>query len=295
MTGPTLTVVDTLATEPPDRRRNLYRSDLADISLKGRVTADRFIEGTPAQICLPVVPVRREPDMAMARETEYLQGESVRVYDRANGWAWVQSQRDLYTGYIDERALAQDQPLPTHRVSVRSSHLYPAPDVKRFATSALSFGSRVTVVDRQNRWSRIADGQWIYSEHLMPVGTYESDAVSVAQRFLEAPYLWGGRSNQGLDCSAMVQFALEACGVPCPRDTDMQEREVGYPLSVSHADLQRGDLVFWPGHVGMMVNETHAIHANATDMAVRIWPLDRMEDHIRRVENLEIRSIRRLR
>ncbi|MEQ8441875.1 MAG: NlpC/P60 family protein [Alphaproteobacteria bacterium] len=279
----------------PDKRRFAVRADLCEIALKGRIDCPRFVEGDEARIARAVVPSRLEPDRLRPRDTEYLFGEPVRVFDIADGWAWVKSSRDGYVGYIDADALAYEAPEPTHRISAIRSHLYPAPELKRFVTEALSFGCVVTVVDQSGRWSQIADGQWIYSAHLTPISETDEDPTGVALRFLECPYLWGGRSSEGLDCSALVQFALTACGIDCPRDTDMQEAEVGIRIERNKDGLGRGDLVFWPGHVGIMLNGDDILHCNATDMSTRIWPLSSLEAHILKLEGHQVRSIKRVR
>lgn len=278
----------------PDQRLNAYRSDLAEVGLQDVVLADRYTAGEPGRIVLPIAPARLIPDRARPRDTEFLFGEPVTIFDRADGWAWIKSRRDGYVGYVDDDAVSQNVPEPTHRVNAIRSHLYPAPALKRFAQTALPFGSLVSVVDTTDRWAQIADGQWLYAAHLLPVEAAASDPVSVAMRFLEVPYLWGGRSSEGLDCSALIQFALEACGRPCPRDSDMQETVLGHSIQIDIASLQAGDLVFWPGHVGMMINETEILHANATDMATRVWTISTLRAHIIRQEGNDIRTIKRL-
>ncbi len=277
-----------------DRRLNAYRPDLAARSLEGRVDAARFVDGEPAHVVAPVLPVRPDPEADRPRDTEFLFGEAVTVYDTADGWSWVQSDRDGYVGYVDAAALSYSQPAPTHKVTAIRTHLYPAPELKRFAVSALPYGATVHVVDTNGRWSQIADGQWLYSAHLAPLDHRESDPVNVAERFLETPYLWGGRSSEGMDCSALIQFALTACGIPCPRDSDMQENQVGHLVDLDAGDFRRGDLAFWPGHVGILCAPDRILHCNATDMATRVWTLTDLRAHIRRVEGTELRTLRRL-
>lgn len=277
-----------------DRRLNAFREDLADAALRDTVQAKRYVDGTPARIGRPVVPVRSSPDPTRARDTEFLFGEPITVFEESDGWAWAQSRHDGYVGYIDADTVLTEAPEPTHRVTALRTHAYPAADLKRFAITALSIGSRVTVVDHEGAWYRIADGTWIPSAHVVPLGQGAGDPAAEALRFLEAPYLWGGRSSEGLDCSALIQFALDASGIPCPRDTDMQEKALGRFLDPMTSRLARGDLVFWPGHVGMMIDETRIVHTNATDMATRIWNLDTLTAHIERIEDNPIRAMKRL-
>lgn len=277
-----------------DRRLNAFRGDLADAALRDTVQATRYVDGTAARIGRPIVPVRPAPDPTRPRDTEFLFGEPITVFEQADGWAWAQSRHDGYVGYIDAESVLIDAPAPTHKVTALRTHTYPAADLKRFAITALSIGSRVTVVGHEGAWNRIADGTWMPSAHLAPLEAVAKDPAAEALRFLEAPYLWGGKSSEGLDCSALIQFALEACGIPCPRDTDMQETALGRFLDPSKSTLGRADLVFWPGHVGMMIDETRIVHTNATDMATRVWDLDTLAAHIEQIEDNPIRTLKRL-
>lgn len=254
----------------------------------------RFVDGESASVVQAVLPVRPSPEAARPRDTEFLFGETVKVFETRGGWAWVQSSVDGYVGYVDASALSYSEPVPTHKVTAIRTHLYPAPELKRFAVAALSFGALVHVVETNGPWAQIADGQWLYAAHLAACDHREIDPVAVAERFLETPYLWGGRSSEGMDCSALIQFALTACGIDCPRDSDMQEKQVGAAIDFETAALQRGDLAFWPGHVGLLTGPETILHCNATDMSTRVWTLADLRAHIRRAEGTELRTVRRL-
>lgn len=252
-----------------DRRLNACRPDLADERLRGSVSAERFVTGELARITAPVIPLRPAPDMERGIDTELLFGEAVRVFDRADGWAWVQAVEDGYVGYLPDTSLAEPED-HTHVVCVPRTFLYPAPELRRPAAAALSMGSRVRIVGeaetRGTRYLMLADGSALIAGHCLPAGEAAGDDyVTVAARFLETPYLWGGRSGFGIDCSALVQLSLMMTGRSAPRDSDMQAR---FGSEISRDELRRGDLVFWKGHVGLMEDEETLLHANGHTMTV---------------------------
>jgi cell wall-associated NlpC family hydrolase len=261
----------------PDRRLNAYRPDLAEEGLRGTVTAERYVAGTPARVAEPVAALRPRPDHAAGIDTQLLFGEDVRVLDRADGWAWVKSDFDGYVGYLPEAALAEDELAVTHVIAVPRSFAYSGPDLKTPAAFALSIGSRLTVIGesetRGTRYLTLAGGQSVVAGHCLVLGeTGSDDYVSVAARFLETPYLWGGRAGFGLDCSALVQLAMMMTGRTAPRDSDMQAAGLGTPIE--REDLVRGDLVFWKGHVAIMEDDKTILHANGHTMTVAREGLD---------------------
>ncbi|HLP66380.1 MAG TPA: NlpC/P60 family protein [Rhizobium sp.] len=254
-----------------DRRLNAYREDLAEKSLEGQVAARRFVVGEPARIGLPVAALRPKPDLASGIDTEVVLGEEVTVFDRADGWAWVKAASDGYVGYLPDATLAPLGAAPTHHVIVPRTFLYPGADLRFPASAALSMGSRLATVGevetRGTRYLLLADGRAIVAAHCLPIGAYASDDyVAIAARFIETPYLWGGRSGFGIDCSGLVQLSLMMTGRSAPRDTDMQS--VGLGIEIGHNDLRRGDLVFWKGHVAIMEDDKTLLHANGHTMTV---------------------------
>lgn len=256
-------------TKPLDRRLHAFRPDLADESLKGSVEAEKFVRGEPARITVPVAQLRPAPDLARGIDTELLFGETVRVFDRANGFAWVQADQDGYVGYLPETAIGAIEE-PTHRIAVPRTFLYPEAELRKSPLGALSIGSRVTVVGeaetRGTLYALLSTGGAVIAKHCLPVGeNLGEDYVSVAEKFIEAPYLWGGRSGFGLDCSALVQLSLMMVGKPAPRDSDMQAL---FGTAITREELRRGDLVFWKGHVGIMENEEILLHASGHTMSV---------------------------
>lgn len=266
-----------------DPRLTPARPDLADERLRGRVEAAAYVPGRPHRIAVPVAPLRRAPDPAAGLDSEALFGEAVTIFDIRDGWAFAQLAADGYVGYLPAEALGPADPAPTHRVSALRTFLYPAADLKRPALGALGLGAQVAVTAREGAYARLDDGRYVWAGHLAPRDAIEPDIAATALRFLGTPYLWGGRSSLGLDCSGLVQTALHAAGLAAPRDSDQQEAALGEAVAPgpSLAGLQRGDLVFWRGHVGMMLDETQLIHANGHHMAVAIEPLAEAEARIR--------------
>ena len=273
-----------MTASPPDPRRNAFRSDLADIRLKGRVEAERFVEGRPARVRDCLTPLMRAPRPDAPVDTQLLLGEPVLVFEcPGEGWAWVQSQSDGYIGWCADEALDFAAPAPTHRVTALWVHIYPAPDIKIAPVSFAPMNAQLAVSSMQaaaaggsaggaagnaDRFAQLADGRFVVARHLAPLGAPAADDfVAVARRFLGTPYLWAGRSARGIDCSGLVQMGLAACGIDCPRDSDMQERELGMPVNEADpAAWQRGDLVFWKGHVGIVSAPGRLLHANAFHM-----------------------------
>ena len=249
-----------------ERRRNVFRPDLADVRLTGLVEAARFVEGRPAVCVAPTTPYRDNPDPEEAYSASLILGEPVRIFEEKDGWAWVQSERDAYVGYARSDAFAAPGAAPTHRVRVARAHQYPRADFKAPLAGWAPLGGLVALSGRsEGRFVETAEGLWMVGAHLLEIGEREPDWTGVAERLLGAPYLWGGETVEGVDCSGMVQIALEQAGLPCPRDSDMQERELGATLPPDAA-LRRGDVVFWKGHVGLMLDGETLLHANAGAM-----------------------------
>jgi cell wall-associated NlpC family hydrolase len=277
---------------PFDRRVTPVRPDLAAAELTGLVEAPRFIEGRPMQVTEASAPLRREPATVAPLETEALFGEWVTVYDESEGWGWVQLERDRYVGYLPLIALGP-RTEPTHRVAALRAHAYPGPSIKLGPRMALSLGARTTIVREAGDFAVTADGLHLWTRHLAEVGSSEADFVAVSERFLNAPYLWGGRTSEGIDCSGLVQAGLTAAGVAAPRDSDQQEAALGEPVAPG-ATLARGDLLFWKGHVGVMRDAATLLHANGWHMAVVSEPLTEARARIAASEGGDVTSVRRL-
>ena len=281
---------------PPalDPRLTPARPDLADIRLRGTVEAERFVEGRPARIAVPAAPLRRRPEARAGLDTEAVLGDAVTVYDIRDGFAFAQIARDGYVGYLPETALGPADPAPTHRVAALRTFVYPAPDLKRPHLAHLSLGAAFAAEAREGEYWRLAGGGYVFAGHAVALEHTEPDAASVAERLVGTPYLWGGRTSLGLDCSGLVQLCLESAGLPCPRDADQQERALGAALPPGLEGLSRGDLVFWKGHVGMMLDGERLIHANGHHMAVAVEPLTVAVERIAEKSFGAVTSIRRL-
>ncbi|MGE0628113.1 MAG: NlpC/P60 family protein [Hyphomicrobiaceae bacterium] len=279
---------------PPDPRLNAHRPDLAAESLRGKVDAPRYVTGTRRRVRRAAVPVRREPKPSLGLETEALFGEIVTVYDEADGWAWIQLEHDNYVGYVPADTLTAPAE-PTHRVSATGTFLYAEEDIKSPPLMHLSINSRLTVTHQGDRFGRLRDGGFVISRHIAPIDRIARDFVDVAERLIGTPYLWGGRTRIGLDCSGLIQISMQAAGLPCPRDTDMQQASLGESVLIpdSLEGLQRGDIVFWRGHVGVMSDGVMLVHANAHHMAAVTEPLSVAVRRISRAGS-EIAAIRRL-
>ncbi|WP_337268132.1 C40 family peptidase [Oryzifoliimicrobium ureilyticus] len=269
-----------------DRRLNAYRPDLADASLKGLVEAARFASGEAGRVTVPVIALRPQPEVERGIDTEILYGEEITIFERRNGWCWGKALSDGYVGYLPEEAVSLAKPAPTHIVTVPRTFVYPEPELRKPHVATLSMGSRVTVAEhaeaRGNHYIVLSNGKALFSRHVRPLTEPpEEDYVAVAARFLETPYLWGGRSGFGIDCSGLVQLAMLMAGQSAPRDTDMQASGLGMPIDRS--DLTHGDLVFWKGHVAIMEDAETMIHANGNTMTVA---RERLDDAIARIGHL---------
>ena len=245
---------------------NLQQSDSRLMPVAG-VEADAIIGQ-------PFYPLDASPDPQASRLTQLLYGEPVHIISEKDGWAQVLSLMDGYTGWMPEQVLLRLPYQATHRVLMPLTHTYMEPDIKSRSVIALPMNALVSLTGEatdDGKFVRMSSGRWALAGHLAPLGAWEDDHFMAALRFMNTPYQWGGRTSLGLDCSALVQLSLFACGVRALRDSDMQMMSLG--KSVNQDELQQGDLVFFPGHVGIMADEKSLLHANATNMAVTIDPL----------------------
>lgn len=246
-----------------DSRTTPFNGRVAASTLQGHVEAEIFSDGTPATVTAALTDIRRTPDGPRLRQL--LLGDAVTVYDSGQGNSYVQSRKDGYCGYVCSAALG---PLtePTHWVQARATHVYTDANIKSADTMLLSLGARVTAKDEKNGFLEIGTG-YVPKQHLSPVDQMAQNPLEVACQFLGAPYLWGGNSSTGLDCSALVQAAYLNCGLPCPGDSDLQCAELGAPVEIG-SPFQTGDLLFWTGHVALVLSPDTMIHATAHPMAV---------------------------
>lgn len=253
----------------PDARVTLARCGVAARALEGIVEAKRFVDTTLLQVRLPVTALRRSPAADAEQLDQVLFGELFEVLEDADGWAFGQARRDGYVGYVAASELAAPGAPATHVVSALRTYGYTGPSIKTAPMGLYSLNTPLAEEGREGRFVKTAGG-WFVADHLAAIDQPAADFVAVAERFLGTPYFWGGRTSVGLDCSGLVQQALYAAGLPCPRDSDQQ---AAMGARVEPWELRRGDLVFWKGHVAIMVSATEIIHANAAAMAVTIEPL----------------------
>jgi cell wall-associated NlpC family hydrolase len=277
-----------------DPRRHVYRDDLAAASLKDKVQAQRYVQGELRQVVGAVAPVRLMPRFDAPLLTEALCGELATVYEVRDGWGWLQLENDGYVGYMPMDNLSANIDEPTHWVSSRATFIYPAPDLKRPPIMRLSLNAKVTVTGRDGRFLELMRGGFVYGGHLQPMEEKAKDFVRLAERLVGTPYLWGGRSSIGIDCSALVQLSLQGTGAAAPRDSDMLEGELGVALPNKDIDkLQRGDLVFWRGHVGIAQSGEWMLHASGHQMEVVVEPIRRAVERIATTHG-EVTAIKRI-
>ncbi|QPF84246.1 C40 family peptidase [Bradyrhizobium genosp. L] len=252
-----------------DVRLTPARDDLAAKYLEGKVKAARFVEGVVFEVADAIAPLRQAPAADAEQMTQALKGERVTIYDRnGEGWAWGQLVDDGYVGWIPDAALVKAGAAPTHKVTALRTLAFPGPSIKLPPVEALAMGAKLTVLRENGAFAVTRDGWHLPRLHLAALDAMQTDFVAVAERFVGTPYLWGGKSSLGIDCSGLVQVALTASGTGCPRDSDMQQEGLGRELTAAEArHLTRGDLIFWKGHVAIARDADTIVHANAHHMA----------------------------
>jgi len=264
--------------DPLDRRLNAFRPDLAETRLRGMVEATRFVEGRPARVVAAVADLRPQPDAGRSLDHQLLLGEEVLVFDEREGWSWVRALADGYVGWLASTALGPVGDAPTHVAAAARTFAWPGPDMKLPTTRALSMGSAVTVVGeartRGSDYLLLDTGEAVFARHFRPAGGPDADYVEVAGRLVGTPYLWGGSSGFGADCSGLVRIAMHMAGRKVLRDSDMQAATLGEPFDPGgdYSGLRRGDLVFWRGHVAIAQGDGNLLHANGHSMDVRSEP-----------------------
>lgn len=277
-----------------DPRLTPARPDLAAAHLAGEVEAQRYVEGRPMHLAAELADLRTAPSQEASVASQVLHGETLTLYEEHDGWGWVQLATDDYVGYVPLSALAEGEARASHRVTANRTFVYPRPDIKVPILRALPLGATVKLAGADRNFGRLWDGGFVIALHLMCLDEEAEDFVSVAEGFRGAPYLWGGKSILGIDCSGLVQVALGQAGIAAPRDTDLQQRALGEALPPG-ATLERGDLVFWNGHVGIMRDPETLLHANAHHMLVASEPLATVRSRVRAKGAGDILQIRRLR
>lgn len=279
-----------------DPRRTLARADAADAALEGKVSAASYLAPEKGFVRLAKTPLLAAPAHDAARETELIYGEPLAILDEREGFFFLQSKWDGYVGYADKSAIEKGALKPDHKVCVPKTFIYPEPDIKKGPLGILYLGAELLAAPSDNpRFMALKDGGYVYASHLAPIADMARDFVSVAEGYMGVPYLWGGKTHDGLDCSALVQISMRMAGLFAPRDTDMMWDELGEKIAdgAPQIPLKRGDLVFWQGHVGIMQSETQFIHANGYHMQVASEPLSQAIERIAALYG-DVRGVKRL-
>ena len=262
-----------------DKRITPARADLAALSLKGKVDAPRFVEGEAASIAVGRASLRASPSAEAAQDSELLYGERVMVYERKDGWAWVQAGNDNYVGYLRQECLAPPFAVEL-QISALMTPVFSRPDLKSPVRDMLPMTAEINLLSRDGDYLEIAPGAWAHRFHVAMPEEVQPDFVAVAESFFGVPYVWGGKTFAGADCSGLIQTALAASGIRAPRDTDMMERHFA---DSKNQTLDRGDIVFWKGHMGVMLDAERLLHANAFHMMTAIEPF---ADAVARIEGI---------
>lgn len=275
-----------------DRRLYLCNGHVAHSSLQGQVDGVAFVQGTQKSIITPLANLYEKPKGGLDRQILFGNTFLVLEHDSESGFSFGRTDADGYVGYVENNCLGLTINA-THKVTAINTHIYPAATIKSVPYLAISLGARLELTCIKDGFGHLKIGGYVPEQAIDLIDAVAPDFVTVAEQFLGVGYLWGGCSSQGLDCSALVQEALRASAIECPRDSDMQQAQMGSEFG-DNEPLKRGDLIFWKGHVGIMVDDATLLHANAHHMCVAKEPLEEAQARILHNEGLDIACRKRI-
>ena len=260
-----------------DRRITAIRKDIASDYFKGLIKRKKFVEGVKHTVISNYSPLHSSKSSTIS--SQLLFGEQVYVFDQSNGWSWVQGMRDGYVGYTPSKNLKKQRIKSSHKVSSLRTFVYSSSNIKSDVITYLSLNSLVLISDRRNNFVKIKNLGWCFKNDFEKISKSNFNIVELSKKYLGTPYLWGGRDSMGIDCSGLVLNIMQMNCINFPRDTDLQESFVTKSIKYEK-NLRAGDLVFWKGHVAMMVDKKNIIHANAFHMITNIEPLQTVKKRI---------------
>lgn len=279
-----------------DLRITPFRRGIAAAHLKGVVEAQTYNEGKTVQIVVPELAIRSEPMITSGMESQALKGQIATCYGEENGFSLIQMQDDEYVGWVITQGISEKFTSTTHKITALKTYIYSDESIKSLPLAALTQGTSITIAHVGEKFSRLFDGSYVFTPHIAPISAHATDWVQSALLYLNCPYLWGGKTSSGLDCSALVQLALATQGIKAPRDSDQQEAALGQEVAIQSGHMpkvQKGDLLFWKGHVAICLDENTILHANAHHMSVQKEPL---LEALKRIDasGTALKSIKRL-
>ena len=272
-----------------DPRLTPANETVACSTLKGKIKHSNFVEAKNYQVNVPFVDLLGSPDGKRNRQLIY--GSKVKYFSAAKGWAFIQNTYDNYVGYVPESTIASETQ-KTHIVTAPLAHVFMEPNIKSKNIEILPLAARVSGEMIENGFLETELG-WISVSQLKRKTELSKDPVEVSKLLQNAPYLWGGNTTLGIDCSGLIQISLLLCGIDCPGDSDQQMNTLGQNIDIG-SPRKKGDILFWKGHVAWALNERQILHANAYHMATVIEEANEAIERIKKQDNNSVIAHKRL-